>query len=71
MRTDTLFLADSKLAEHFNFSKKSDPFLVTAASLHETPVVGGGAAAIKKARANAEKKVIVPLANSLMKKIRA
>jgi hypothetical protein len=32
MKTDTVFLATSEFARWFNFSQKSDPFLVTPAT---------------------------------------
>ena len=40
MKNDTQFLQFSEYAKHFNFSQKSDPFLVFPSSKHQA--VGGG-----------------------------
>ena len=34
MKTDTSFLAESELNKWFNFSKRTDPFLVTPSTLY-------------------------------------
>ena len=75
MKNDTHFLNDSEYGKHFNFSTKSDPFLVFPSSKHNA--VGGGAAAITKLKGQGiakvqkrEEKLVIPLPNSLMKMIR-
>lgn len=51
MHQDTAFLLQSNFQKFFNFSPKSDPFLVFPSQKHSTPAVGG-AAALKKLRKN-------------------
>ena len=78
---DTQFLATSSYGNFFNFSTKSDPFLVFPSSKHSA--VGGGAHGLKKIKAQglhsvnskkekapAANKLVVPLPNSLMKMVR-
>lgn len=60
MKSDTKWLGDSPVNKYFNFSNKSDPFLV----LPSTATRG------RKKRGNGEK-LVVPLDNYLMKRIRA
>lgn len=80
---DTQFLAESSFSVYFNFSNKSDPFLVFPSTKHQA-AVGGGAqglkkikggqigqiSAIKKDKGQQANKLIVPLQNSLMKMVR-
>lgn len=51
MKNDNSFLKDSSMSNYFNFSSKSDPFLVFPSSKHHTDqAVGGGVLALKKIR---------------------
>ncbi|CDW89091.1 UNKNOWN [Stylonychia lemnae] len=92
MKNDAQFLITSEYGKHFNFSTKSDPFLVFPSQKHNVNAVGGGAQGLKSlkkqnssgnqgqapASVNMKKdknglpvnKLIVPLANSMMKWIR-
>mmetsp|Transcript_23213 Transcript_23213/g.17648 ORF Transcript_23213/g.17648 Transcript_23213/m.17648 type:complete len:132 (+) Transcript_23213:80-475(+) len=78
MKQDTLFLSTSAFARFFNFSGKSDPFLVfPSLKSHQSSAAGSGASAMKRMRgasvgkkAKMPSKLTVPLANSLMKMIR-
>ena len=45
MKNDTQFLNFSEYAKHFNFSQKSDTFLVFPSQKHNA--VGGGAQGLK------------------------
>jgi hypothetical protein len=48
MKSDTQFLNFCEFSKHFNFSLKSDPFLVFPSSKHNSSAaVGGGANALK------------------------
>lgn len=47
MKSDSLFLTTSTFSHYFNFSSKSDPFLVYPSSKH-SGAVGSGALALKK-----------------------
>lgn len=75
MRSDVNYLAQHSLAKYFNFSDKSDPFLVIPSCAH----TGVGLKGLKKTRKKQAKKRIVkdgnkyevPLDNSLMQRIRA
>jgi hypothetical protein len=51
MKNDTQFLNFSNYAKHFNFSPKSDPFLVFPSSKHNA--VGGGAYGLKNLKKGA------------------
>ena len=51
MKSDTQFLNFSEYSKHFNFSNKSDPFLVFPSSKHNA--VGGGAMGIKNLKKQA------------------
>lgn len=42
MKSDSQFLTTSPLAKFFNFSFKSDPFLVFPSLKHSNAAVGGG-----------------------------
>jgi len=48
MKTDTAFLGKSSFAAHFNFSAKSDPFLVFPSSKHNASSSGTGINHLKK-----------------------
>lgn len=53
VKTDTQFLALSEYGKYFNFSSKSDPFLVQPSlKVHVAgpPAVGGGAHGLKNLR---------------------
>ena len=71
MHQDTAFLLQSHFNRFFNFSPKSDPFLVFPSQKHATPAVGG-AANLKKLRKQQPKiqQLTIPLQNNLMKMIR-
>lgn len=67
LKTDTHFLLSSSFAKYFNFSLKSDPFLV----FPSTKQLGGVPGSRPKRTAGAhQQKVLIPLANSHMKLIR-
>jgi hypothetical protein len=76
-----LFLESSEYCKHFNFSPKSDPFLVQPSlKQHVTttaaPAVGGGAQGLKNLRKQTnpnvvrKEKMVVALPNNLLKLIR-
>ena len=71
MKMDTSFLIQSPFAKYFNFSPKSDPFLVFPSM--KQAINAPGAAMNKQFRrlreANAQK-LLIPLANTHMKLIR-
>ena len=49
MKSDSLFLKESYFSHYFNFSSKSDPFLVFPSSKHHADsAVGGGVLGLKK-----------------------
>lgn len=59
MKGDASFLAVSEYAKYFNFTTKSDPFLVQASFKHATgAAVGGGAHGLKNLRKQAANPVI-------------
>ena len=80
MKSDTLFLAESAYSRVFNFSAKSDPFLVFP-SLSHTGVGTASLMAKKRAKGGSPHKsgshssgagrLTVPLPNALMKRVRA
>jgi len=65
MKEDTAFLLHSQYAKHFNFSPKSDPFLVFPSTKHQG--VGG---LRKLQNLKKDQKMVIPLPNSLMKMVR-
>jgi hypothetical protein len=72
IKTDTQFLLQSPFGRFFNFSAKSDPFLVFPSMKQASSLPGGGnqARAIKKLMDRSAHKTVIPLPNSLMKLIR-
>ena len=56
MKNDTRFLVDSSLATYFEFSEKSDPFLVFTS---------------KQGNFKQGQKIVLPLSNNLINRIRA
>ena len=72
MKTDTLFLINSPFAKYFNFSPKSDPFLVfpsTKQSMH-APGANQTRMNIRRLREHNASKLLIPLANTHIKLIR-
>lgn len=72
MKTDMNFFIEHSLSKYFNFSDKSDPFLVIPSCAQ----TGVGLKGLKKARKkqisqNEQTKYEVPLDNSLMQRIKA
>lgn len=68
MKTDTIFLAESSFAEYFNFSTKSDPFLVIPSTMQNPKRI------LRKGsphQPNQKTKVVVPLPNNLIKRLKA
>ena len=71
IKTDTQFLLQSPFGRFFNFSAKSDPFLVFPSMKQTSSLPGGGQArTIKKLLDRSSQKTVIPLPNSLMKLIR-
>ena len=80
MKSDSLFLAESAYSRVFNFSAKSDPFLVFPSLAHTG--VGTASLMAKKrgkgtsphkssSHSSASGRLTVPLPNALMKRVRA
>lgn len=71
MKTDTCFLIMSPFSKYFNFSRKSDPFLVFP-SMKQSSVAPGQnqAKTLRRLRENNAQKLQIPLANTHMKLIR-
>lgn len=53
MKSDTQFLSASTLGNYFNFSLKSDPFLVFPSLKHSNAAVGGGSHALHRLKSGA------------------
>lgn len=68
VKSDTQFLASSPFAMYFNFSNKSDTFLVFPSMKHSSIVPGGPTR--RKIMDKPAPKTVIPLPNTLMKLIR-
>ena len=69
MKSDTLWLGKSPFGKHFNFSNKSDPFLVYP-SMKQSINCGSATKALRRLRDSKAQKLQIPLANTHMKLIR-
>jgi hypothetical protein len=65
LKSDSNFLIAASYGKYFNFSPKSDPFLVFPSTKQVSGVPGA-----RSRRAPQQQKVLVPLANTHMKLIR-
>jgi hypothetical protein len=65
LKSDIQFLLTSAFSKYFNFSMKSDPFLVFPSTKQL-----GGVPGSRARRTGTNQKVLIPLANSHMKLIR-
>lgn len=71
MKNDTLFLISSPFGKYFNFSAKSDPFLVFPSTKQSHLLTGGGQPrALRRLMERNSNKLLIPLANAHMKLIR-
>ena len=72
MKIDTAFLISSPFAAYFNFSPKSDPFLVFASTKQSANLPGGSnqTKTLRRLREQNNQKLLIPLANNHMKLIR-
>jgi len=72
MKNDTQFFISSAFGKYFNFSAKSDPFLVfpSTKQSHGVPGHGGQSRAVRRLLDRSHQKIVIPLANSHMKMIR-
>jgi len=72
MKIDTAFLILSPFAKYFNFSPKSDPFLVFPSMKQSANAPGGSSQtkALRRLREGNVQKLLIPLANTHMKLIR-
>lgn len=66
LKSDCAFLISSSFGKYFNFSTKSDPFLV----FPSTKQLGGMPGSRGRRTMNTQQKVLIPLANTHMKLIR-
>merc|ERR1712166_1239703 len=70
VKNDTHFLVASPFRQHFNFSTKSDPFLVYSSMKQSSIAPGGQARNLRNMKDRKFQKTTIPLPNSLMKLIR-
>ena len=70
MKTDTQFLITSPFSKYFNFSAKSDPFLVFPSTKQSHLLTGGQPRALRRLLERNSNKLLIPLANAHMKLIR-
>jgi len=71
IKNDVNFLNSSPFERYFNFSTKSDPFLVFPSMKQSSSVpCGPQSRAIRKLMDRSINKTLIPLPNSLMKLIR-
>jgi len=71
MKSDTSFLHGSPFAKYFNFSPKSDPFLVFPSTKQSASAPGATQTkALRRLREHNAQKLLIPLANTHMKLIR-
>ena len=71
MKGDTQFLLQSPFAKYFNFSTKSDPFLVfPSMKQSQSAPSSNQTKALRLRRENNAQKLLIPLANAHMKLIR-
>ena len=71
MKTDTQFLIISPFSKYFNFSTKSDPFLVFPSMKQSAAAPGSNQTKnLRRLRENNQSKLQIPLANAHMKLIR-
>ena len=71
MKNDTLFLISSPFGKYFNFSAKSDPFLVFPSTKQSHLLTGGNQPrALRRLMERNSNKLMIPLANAHMKLIR-
>lgn len=72
MKSDNSFLVSSPFEKFFNFSTKSDPFLVfpSTKQSHGVPGAAGQARTLRNLRGGHQQKTLIPLANAHMKLIR-
>ena len=70
MKSDTQFLISSPFSKYFNFSAKSDPFLVFPSTKQSHLLTGGQPRALRRLLERNSNKLLIPLANAHMKLIR-
>ena len=70
MKGDTSFLISSPFGKYFNFSQKSDPFLVFPSTKQSSMLPVGGIKPPRRLLERNQQKLIIPLANTHMKLIR-
>ena len=72
MKLDTGFLISSPFSKYFNFSPKSDPFLVFPSSKQSAHAPGATnqTRGLRRLREHNAQKLLIPLANTHMKLIR-